>query len=224
MPQSIVAFADALGTAKSSQSEDNAVSFLGRLREATDCVSQRVNGIGRLCEIQVRWFSDSIAMSSNFDAPSQLKSLLDNLAFVQAGYALNGIFLRGAVTTGPHHHSEYIDYGPALARAVELERTLAGNTTRIILSPTLQHDLRAFGTQGMPILDHAYFLDFLGALDPVDRQDLEDQIKTRYGEAKRLGNANVIEKLAWLASYYNWRIGPVKPLEYALDRTFCELP
>jgi hypothetical protein len=228
MPHSVVAFADALGTTSTSGSEATAGTFLGRLQGATDSVAQRMSRIGSLYHIHVRWFSDSIAMSVEFDNPVHLTGLLENLAFVQAGYALNGVFLRGAVTIGPHHHSEYIDYGPALAEAVGLERSRAGDTTRIVLSPRLQHDLRGFGTQQMPIVedleDGSYFLDFLGALDPASRPALRSQIEARYGEANNGDNARVLKKLAWLASYYNWRAQPSKRLRYALkDRNFREL-
>jgi hypothetical protein len=228
MPQSVVAFADALGTTASASSATRAATFLGRLQGATDSVSQRMNRIGSLYDIHVRWFSDSIAMSVSFDDRQHLTGLLENLAFVQAGYALNGIFLRGAVTTGPHHHSEYIDYGPALAEAVGLEHSRAGDTTRIVLSPSLEHDLQVFGTQRVPIAvdhgDHACFLDFLGALAPASRLALRSQIEAAYREAKGGRNAGVLQKIAWLASYYNWRTKPPKPLEYALDREFGELP
>lgn len=167
-------------------------------------------------------------MSVRFDDSAQLIGLLENLAFVQAGYALDGIFLRGAVTVGPHHHSEYIDYGPALAEAVQLERSRAGNTMRIVLSPSLQNDLQIFGMGNLPIVedlgDHAYFLDFLGSLDPVTRPTLRSQIEANYHEAGGLNNARVLEKLAWLASYYNWRTRPQKPLKFALNNSFREVP
>jgi len=226
MPLSVVAFADALGTTASASSEASAATFLARLQGATDSVSPRMKRIGSLYQIHVRWFSDSIAMSANFDDLVHLTGLLENLAYVQAGYALNGIFLRGAVTTGPHHHSEHIDYGPALAEVVGLEHSRAGATTRIVLSSSLERDLRAFSILRVPIVedlgDHAYFLDFLGALDPATRPALRSQIETSCREAKSCGNAGAREKLAWLASYYNWRTKPPKPLRYALDRKFRE--
>jgi len=181
-----------------------------------------------MCQINARWFSDSIAMSVTFDDTKSLIDLLENLAYVQAGYAMNGIFLRGAVTVGLHCHSDYIDYGPALTEAVHLEKTFAGAATRIVLSPGLQQDVRAFGTKRLPIVedlsDHAYFLNFLGALDRVARTALRSQIEMNYGDAQKSGNTRVLEKLAWLASYFNWCARPSKPLEYALDRGFRQLP
>lgn len=228
MPQSVVAFADALGTTASSSSDTTAVNFLGRLQRATARVSKRMERIGHLYHIHVRWFSDSIAMSVRFDESAQLVGLLENLAFVQAGYALDGIFLRGAVTVGPHHHSEYIDYGPALAEAVQLEKSRAGNTMRIVLSSSLQHDLHAFGMGNLPVAedlgDHAYFLDFLGSLDPVTWLTLRSQIEASYHEAEDSNNVRVLQKLAWLASYYNWRTRSPKPLKFALDNRFREVP
>lgn len=228
MPHSVVAFADALGTKVTSSSETTAATFLGRLQGATDSVAQRMSRIGSLYHIHVRWFSDSIAMSVHFDDQVHLNGLLENLAFVQAGYALNGVFLRGAVTTGPHHHSEYIDYGPALTEAVGLERARSGDPPRIVLSPRLQRDLHAFGTQQMPIVedleDGAYFLDFFKALDPLSRPALRSQIEACYCEAKKGGDEGVLQKLEWLASYYDWRTPPPKRLRYTLkNRNFREL-
>jgi hypothetical protein len=156
-----------------------------------------------------------------------MSGLLKNLAFVQAGYALNGIFLRGAVTTGPHHHSQYIDFGPALTEAVKLEKTHAGDGTRIVLSPRLQHDLQAFGMQQLPIAedlkDKTYFLDFIGALDQAKRSELRSEIEARYQESKSYDDSKILEKLEWLASYYNWRTQSPKPLKYAAAREFREL-
>jgi hypothetical protein len=227
MPQSVVAFADALGTTASSNSATIAVDFLARLQRATDRVSKRMKRIGHLYHIHVRWFSDSIAMSVRFDESAQLIDLLENLAFVQAGYALDGIFLRGAVTVGPHHHSEYIDFGPALAEAVHLEQSRAGNTMRIVLSENLQNDLQVFGVENIPVTedleDKAYFLDFLGSLDPVTWLTLRSQIEASYHGAQESNNVRVLEKLAWLASYYNWRTRPPKPLKFALDNRFREV-
>jgi hypothetical protein len=227
MPLSIVAFADALGTSASSSSGASAITFLSRLQKATELVSQRMERIGSLYQINVRWFSDSIAMSARFDEAAQLIGLLENLAFVQAGYALAGIFLRGAITTGPHYHSEYIDYGPALAEAVGLEHSRAGDTTRIVLSPSLQNDLNVFGLSNLPIAkdlgDDAYFLDFLGSLDPGARPILRSQIDASYREAREADNVRALQKLAWLASYYNWRTRPVKGLKYAQNHDFSEV-
>jgi hypothetical protein len=224
MPHSVVAFADALGTKASSNSDTASLTFLVRLREATERVSQRLKRIGPLYKINVRWFSDSIAMSVPFEKSSHFVDLLENLAYVQAGYALEGILLRGAVTTGPHHHSEYIDYGPALTEAVQLERVLAGATTRIVLSPMLQHDLSTFGANFLPVVedleDHSYFLDFIGSLDRATRPMLRKQIDANYREAQISKNEAVIRKLAWLASYYNWRTRPPKPLSWAPDHDF----
>jgi hypothetical protein len=225
MPHSVVAFADALGTSVSSSYEETASTFLTRLQKATASVAQRINKIGPLYDIHVRWFSDSIAMSVSFGDPRQLAGLLANLAFIQAGYALNGIFLRGAVTTGRHHHSEYIDFGPALTEAVHLENH-AGDGTRIVLSPRLHDDLQAFGMGQLPIAedleDATYFLDFIGALDTLMRLDLRSQIQTSYQESMRSGDSRTLQKLGWLASYYNWRTRPARPLEYATIREFRE--
>lgn len=227
MPQSVVAFADALGTRSSSTSRDTASRFLGRLKEATGCVSERILSIGALYNIHVRWFSDSIAMSVTFNGPSDLVGLLEDLAYIQSGYALNGIFLRGAVTTGPHYHSQYIDYGPALTEAVDLERKHAGDAIRIMLSPKLQHDLQAFGAKGLPIVedlsDGVYFLDFLGALTPATRPEFRIQIERSYQEVNSHGNQSVIRKLDWLASYYDWRIRPRKPLGAASSAGFRQV-
>jgi len=227
LTRSVVAVADALGTTTSSSSESSAEAFLGRLQAATDRVSLRMNRISDLYHINVRWFSDSIAMSVKFDDTRPLVDLLKNLAYVQAGYALDGIFLRGGVTVGLHCHSNYIDYGPALTEAALLEKA-AGATTRIVLSPTLQQNVREYGTKHLPLVedlaDHTYFLNFLAALDRVARAELRSQIEMSYGEAVKSSNIRAQEKLAWLASYFNWRARPPKPIECALNRGFRELP
>ncbi len=227
MHESVVAFADALGTKAASRVETTAEAFLLRLHNATSLVSTRLGGIARLYNIRVRWFSDSVVMSVRFDEFSQLTALLHNLAFVQAAYALSGVFLRGVVTTGAHYHSKHIDYGPALTEAVDLERSAGGNATRIVLSPRLKHNLLAFHSHISAVVadceDDVLFLDFLDALEAVSRRELEDEIERSYREAKRGGQADVIQKFRWLASYYNWRTKPLKPLKYELKREFRKL-
>jgi len=222
MPQSIVAFADALGTAASAASAGTASSFLLRLQGATNSVSDRMARIGSLYKINVRWFSDSIAMSVRLDKSASLAGLLENMAYVQAAYALHGIFLRGAVASGPHHHGDHVDYGPALTEAVGLERALAGDTVRIVLSPALQAQLRAFGTARLPIVedldDRLFFLDFLASLDASARPPMREQIER--ARAAAAASKSAARKLAWLASYYNWRTQTRRPLKQALPRAF----
>jgi hypothetical protein len=140
---------------------------------------------------------------------------------------MHGIYLRGGVTVGLHCHSQYIDYGPALTEAVHLEKTRAGATTRIVLSTSLQQDLRAFGTKRLPIVedlgDNSYFLNFLGALDQGARAALRSQIQLDYNEANKSGNASVLQKLAWLASYFNWYAPCAESLEFSSIHSFREL-
>lgn len=224
MVQSVVAFADALGTEATADSPATARPFLVRLQKSTSRVSERIEKLEELCRINVRWFSDSIAMSTPLDGTGKLERLLENLAFVQAAYALNGVFLRGAVTVGEHHHSTYIDYGPALSQAVKLERLSAGDTTRIMLSPSLQAHVRGFGPHELPLVedlkDQAYFLDFIGSLDSVSKQVLREQIEAGNGAARLAGNEKVIAKLRWLASYFNWQTKTRKPIEGASVHEF----
>ncbi|HVI31612.1 hypothetical protein [Phenylobacterium sp.] len=82
---------------------------------------------------RISTFSDNVILSIGWE-PSIYASWTEGLAQLVFGSALQGFFLRGAVTTGLLHHSEAGVFGPALNRAYELEQKLAFGP-RVILDP-----------------------------------------------------------------------------------------
>jgi hypothetical protein len=224
MPHCIVAFADALGTGASTNHDSTAATFLKRLQTATSGISARLGTLSHLHGISVRWFSDSILMSVPFTEGDNLRGIITELGFVQATFAVHGIFLRGAVTKGKHHHSDVIDYGPALVEATNLEKS-AADAARIILSSELQFDVSQLAATGgdppqviCDLSDGVYFLDFITPLDTAAQAYLRREIELQYRQL--LPDSPQARKLAWVASFFNWRTLPKLSITFALDRCF----
>ena len=76
MPNSIVAFADALGTSASTRQSSTATDFLERLERATEQIPPQLDSLSRREQIAVRWFSDSIAMSTKLGNGDDLLGLV----------------------------------------------------------------------------------------------------------------------------------------------------
>lgn len=224
---SVVGFADALGTEASAATPSGSVDFLFRLRKAAAAVSPRLATLPNTDGVQVRWFSDSIIMSSRLRDGDDLAAILRDLAFVQATFALNGIFLRGSVSRGYHHSSANIDYGPALIRAVALERS-GGDAVRVVLDPAMQYEIRELirnSDPKPPVVrdcgDGAYFLDFLSFYTLAARASFRRELDVKHNEVS--DNERVRAKFTWLAAYFNWRTRPPSPVAFASSHEFEEL-
>jgi hypothetical protein len=224
---SIVAFADALGTSKQSRS-DKADEFLAKLLAGGASVRGRVQFL-RDTQIGVRWFSDSLLISCPAH-DMDVSTMLDEVAVFQGAFAAQGIFLRGAIALGKHHHGENIDFGPALTNAVWGEKHVAGDTTSIVILDTLAVAVEQALSAGNPKPkvcrdkeDRRYFLDFIDVLEPPERQMLRTQIETQIGELggePGLKDSDVGRKFAWLVAYYNWRTGTANPIAGASAHNF----
>ena len=76
-------------------------------------------------------FSDCMCIScDNFG--SNLYYMLNELSYLQFSLASQGLFVRGAITYGPHFENDRIIFSEALIRAYELEQK--ANYPRIIIS------------------------------------------------------------------------------------------
>ena len=224
---SVVAFADALGTGASTTQVHTALEFLSRLMNANSVIAERTQRLATTRDVNVSWFSDSIVMSCELESSDNLLSVLEELASIQANYALHGVFLRGSVTRGLHCHGSNLDYGPALVAAVKAE-ALAGNTTRIIVLDDLRYDVTELldkPPRSPPIVedlrDGLYFLDFISLVDTASWGRLRGQIAANYASAG--SDSKAMAKLSWLAAYFNWSTNGTAALEFASDHDFCPI-
>jgi len=225
---SIVGFADALGTTSFAADSQQGVVFLENLVTATTEISSRISTLPRVKGINVRWFSDSIAMSIRLTGHNDIASIIDEMTYMQAHFAVNGIFLRGGIAKGGHYHGDYIDFGPALAEAVDLERRVAGNAVRIVLSTDLDFEVRqgvGLKDSGFPVVldtaDGRLFLDFVGFLTAGAQRDLREHLELQY--RKLSPDSAAAKKLEWLASYFTWRTGGPTPIPSVLPNYAFEM-
>ena len=65
-------------------------------------------------------FSDNVVVSQRYRADA-VQDFVDTVGRFQFAAALNGFYIRGAVTVGPLFHDATSVFGPALIRAHELE-------------------------------------------------------------------------------------------------------
>lgn len=173
------------------------------------------------------FFSDSIVRVRPLHEHTRhdcLVSELRDLARAQSELLRQGVFIRGGMTIGDIHQDGDTIFGPAMARAHDLE-SLFANYPRIIIDPELFHSLRARknldaaaaqraaaqiarlvrrGDDGLP------YVDFLGAglgdLTPAgDLRSFLSEVKREIvGQAQTAaGNLAVLQKHLWLATYFN---------------------
>lgn len=200
---SVVVFADALGTSASTEAPAEAQSFLAALRGTEDRLLRRLRHAKRKAPTaNYRWFSDCLILTVQANDVQAVITLLEVTAQAQVDFLLNGVFLRGAVARGPHYHSPNIDYGPALVKATHLERN-AATYPRILLAdevwatigPARKH------LRGLVMVDDAdghRFLNYLTLLAADARARARGQITAALQAAK----SETVEKYEWLEEYY----------------------
>ncbi len=165
----------------------------------------------------------------------QLFHELMDLMFIQARLAHEGYLIRGAVTYGKYHgardsHGSAL-FGPAIARAYEIETKLA-NYPRIVIDPAviegffLSKVLKSYhhshnyewSKHIKPLLRRdesgVWFLDYLGGfIDAVGEQDPvlgfferhKDLVEMKLAEMKkeRPYPDSITDKVLWLLRYHN---------------------
>lgn len=130
----IVSFFDTLGWKSQIEAAGNNPRQIAHLAMLPRMFSQCVTALAqRLPGAHITSFSDNVIVSLPFQADRVFASL-EGLARIQAGVAIAGFFVRGAVTIGKLFHDDQIVFGPALNRAHELESSKA-KYPRVILDP-----------------------------------------------------------------------------------------
>ncbi|CAO4172355.1 hypothetical protein EEDFHM_02073 [Methylorubrum populi] len=104
-------------------------------------------------------FSDNVVASQRYDADA-LQDFIDTIGRYQFAAALNGFFIRGAVTVGDLFHDRTSVFGPALIRAHDLESREA-KYPRVILDPGRMDVLGS--SKRIRTLDGHFTIDTFGA-------------------------------------------------------------
>jgi hypothetical protein len=143
---SVVAFVDILGyteLVKRSFADDTADTLLTQLHHALRKSRKHVDPkhkniiarFGKKDFSAFKAFTDNIVIGHPIydDGESELGYIFSELAYFQMILAINGFFVRGAISVGQFYMDDIAVFGPALVEAYEAEQKLARDP-RIVLS------------------------------------------------------------------------------------------
>lgn len=176
------------------------------------------------------FFSDSVVRIRPIDSEYREGALfyeLLSLVHAQAELALKNVFIRGGITVGDILLDGSTLFGPAMARAYELESSFA-NYPRIIVDPAVLEQLRGDDRlrsenhdieQDIQYIrgllrrsdDALWFVDYLKVMlsseldDPESFPEVLDTHKQHIvaGASAAGGNLKTLQKYLWLAEYHN---------------------
>lgn len=178
-------------------------------------------------------FSDHIVRTVSLDGLSAIQSVdaiefeLTELQHIQANLAVNGVFVRGAITRGPIYIDEDLVFGPALIRAYELEQTIAVHP-RVVIDPALLEGLAHCANldERLSVLYSRFLFEGDDAVHSVDYLQIGDHLSERLDllkthaslVRKALSEATlpaVTSKYRWLASYHDRVVSQVSDADLA---------
>jgi hypothetical protein len=224
--ESAVLFLDLLGT-DVPRTPAQAAEHLRLTHEALERAREWGNSAHGANDISVAsWFSDNLGLAYPISEPVEadvaLGMLLSDCAFHQLAMIHSGFVARGAITVGPFYADPNFIYGPALNRAVALEK--AANYPRVVLDERAAAEARCAlielerGRAGAPqrlalavAPDGAIFVNYLASLE-FQEDELFDSLQYLGRQrsviagnlAKYADHARVYAKYHWLASYHDW--------------------
>jgi len=225
-----VLFLDLLGTA-GPRGDADVLEHLRRTKAAVHRARGDVRdadgGTERLR--RATWFSDNLNVfygaTDQAGAVEALDALIRDVSFLQLGFLIEDLVARGAIALDRFYADEEFLYGPALDRAVLLEKTRARYPRVVLDEASIAVARRSSCTRhgGMDTwqsllcvdnADGAVFVDYLGALRASpDDLNLWGSILVAHrhlietGLRRYDGIAGLEEKYRWLAGYHSYFVG-----------------
>lgn len=151
-------------------------------------------------------FSDNVVVSIPYDADRVLSSL-ESLAKIQLGLAMEGFFLRGAVTIGLLFHDDEIVFGPALNRAYQLESKTA-IYPRVLLdgecSDLTSHSSIFLDHEGDQVFIDPFKLQFVAhalSTTPVPREivlAVKRQLNITLSDSSKINPGQALVNIFWI--------------------------
>lgn len=187
-------------------------------------VSEEIRNLSETDNFALKAFTDNIAIGwpVHSDAESEFGSAFFRLAEFQFNMAINGYFVRGALSVGPAYVDEITVFGEALNEAYRGETILARDP-RIILTQsaverTRQHmeyyEPHGIAPHTQDILSDAdgqWFLNYLDVvMIAVDEQGpfydefLQHRDAVEMKLKEHASNPAIWSKYAWVAGYHNY--------------------
>ncbi|MFD2046618.1 hypothetical protein ACFSTA_20360 [Ornithinibacillus salinisoli] len=226
---SAVCFVDILGFSQLVQDSFNAGTGNDLLKRLHKTLTDGINSLRPREEYVgvLKTFTDNIVIGHPIyeDGESQLGGIFLDFAAYQLSMALEGFFVRGAVSIGEYYADNEFAFGPALLEAHQLESEEA-ITPRIILSNETRNMVHEhinyyadpkWAPQSRDLLkdnvDGNYFINYLetvmGEKEPQDYQfayTLLQNHKAIIEEnlARFQHNPRVFPKYEWAAQYHNF--------------------
>ena len=232
----IVCFADILGFRAETENAFRSGSgddFLRRIKEALDKAYGHVREANRgyppgTSVFNMKVFTDNIVVAYPLgdyprnDGEGELGTILSLFSQVQASLALDGFFLRGAISYGEHYQDDDVAYGDALLEAVALDQS--GGPPRLTIAPSVEpliaQHLSCYGDSTwaphyQQLLedpsDERLFVDYLGSeLDLFPDYQIHEKLLPAHSDRvlqelhRHKSNHHVRAKYEWLASYHNY--------------------
>ena len=232
----LVCYADILGFR--SMTEDalesgEGMEFLRRIKHSLDVAYEKVrnyqmlDGMATHPVFDMKVFTDNIVVAYPLRNPGwdfgepELGELLMLFGEVQADLAVDGFFLRGAITAGEHYQDQDIVYGQALLEAVDLDKS--GMPPRLVIGksvePLISQHLSWYGSGWAPhhdVLledptDGRLFVNYLDlAFDYFREAGINHPLLAAHRDNVHRGllahesDAGVRAKYEWMATYHNY--------------------
>ncbi|BAM06331.1 hypothetical protein LFE_0615 [Leptospirillum ferrooxidans C2-3] len=171
---------------------------------------------------KVSQFSDSITVSYNLDEDSAVYHLLFDTYMLQIELLRWGIIVRGAIATGKLYHDDKLVFGPALIKAVELEKD--AKYPRVILDKKIidigkenhakwhssEYEEKAIRSLIEQDFDGEFYIDYFG-VSPYNFDDGWEDISIYLCTLKKFIensiqgglHADVICKFMWMKDKFN---------------------
>jgi hypothetical protein len=226
---------------KDGKGEKELVRLRNALDEAYQDLKARPNKqiFSDKLRFQVRSFTDNLFIGypipEHDDAWGVLRTVVDYIGHLQMTLALDGYFIRGAISVGDLYVDEDIVFGPALMEAVRAEKQLAV-FPRVVLCDSAEEPFQA-ELEDKKVLnvlidsDRRVFIDYLNASvmiaqpgGPVFTEFLEGHKTTIVAKLEQFTNKPYIRaKYEWAAIYHNAFCESHPTLFDENDRISCAL-
>lgn len=234
LSDSFVCFADILGftnLCEQAIKNKNGNQFLKIIKESIEKAYEFIDPVfhsyENRYEYSIKVFTDNIVIGYPLSNPldyygeHELARILDGFSAYQLKLALDGFYLRGAISFGKNYMDDLIVFGDALIDAHRIEEK--GGPPRIVLSQKALAMLKKqivsyFPPTNAPQfnmllkdIDGAIFMNYLHLVTIAESEgfiDIDILNEHRYRIKENLEShshePNILSKYEWLANYHNY--------------------
>lgn len=164
---------------------------------------------------------------------------LSEIQRIQANLAVNGIFVRGAMTRGPIYINDEIVFGPALVQAYEMEQRVAIYPRIVVDRATVIAGMQSVvGKENMTRLcedylfygdDEHWSVNYLQSGDELGERLtlLKEHSRVLRRNLSEISDSAVLAKFRWLANFQNSIVAQLADADvarYGLTRAELQVP